>query len=117
MNGHSLVEGNGAEIVDGFADDIHHSPQRAAAYGDGDGSSLVDRFHAPHHAVGRFHGDTADAAFAEMLLHFENDVDGGRHGKSVADDAKGLINGGHCPFGELHVHGGACDLDYVSDIF
>src|SRR5271157_1804004 len=74
-------------------------------------------FHAADHAVGRFHGDAADSAFAEVLLHFENYVDGGRDGKAVADDAEGLIDGRHGRFGELHVHGGACDLDYVSDIF
>jgi hypothetical protein len=52
-----------------------------------------------------------------MLLHFENDIDGGRHGKTVADDAKRLIDGRHGAFDELDVDGGAGDLDHVSDIF
>jgi hypothetical protein len=52
-----------------------------------------------------------------MLLHFEDDIDGGRHSKAVADDLKGLIDGRHGRFGKLHVYGGTGDLDYVSDIF
>jgi hypothetical protein len=52
-----------------------------------------------------------------MLLHFEDDVDGGRHGEAVADHAQGLIDGRHGAFDELYVDGGAGDLDNVSDIF
>ena len=73
--------------------------------------------HASHHAIGCFHGYAAHSAFAEMLLHFEDNVDGRRHGEAVADHAKGLIDRGHSRFDELHVDGGAGDLDYVSDIF
>ena len=64
VNGHSLFKGNRAEVIHGFADYIHHSAQRSAAYGGGDGATLIDGFHASHHAVGGFHGDAADAAFA-----------------------------------------------------
>ena len=114
---HALGVGDRAKIVHGLADDVHHAAERAAADRSGDGATLIDGLHAPHHAVGRFHGDAAYAAFAEMLLHFQNDVDGGRHGEAVADNVQRLINGRHRRFGELHVNGGAGDLDYVSDIF
>ena len=117
MNRHSLVEGNRTEIVHGIADDVHHAAERAAADGNGDGAALVDGFHAAHHAFGGFHGDAAHAAFAEMLLHLKNDADGGRHGEAVTDHFQRLIDGRHGRFGKLHVHGGAGDLDYVSDIF
>jgi hypothetical protein len=56
-------------------------------------------------------------AFAEVLLHFEDYVDGGRHGEAVAYYAQGFVDRGHRGFGKLDVHGGAGDLDYVSDIF
>src|ERR1035438_1660372 len=52
-----------------------------------------------------------------MLLHFEDYVNGGRHGEAIAHDAKGLIDRRHGAFDELYVDGGAGDLDYVSDIF
>src|SRR5580704_17369160 len=117
MNGHFLVKGNRTEFVHGFADDIHDAAERSAADADGDGCTLIDRFHAADHAIGRFHGNAAHAAFADVLLHFQNDVDRGRHGEALADDAKRLVDGGHGAFDELHVDGGAGDLDYVSDIF
>ena len=95
VNRHSLIAGDRTEVVDGLADDVHHATQRAAADGNRDGSAEIDGVHAAHHAVGRLHGDAAHAAFAEVLLHFEDDVDGRRNGEAVADDAKRLINGRH----------------------
>src|SRR5713226_8642466 len=103
--------------ISAVVDCSSNASESAAAYGSGDGSTLIDRFHAAHHAVGCFHGDAAHPAFAEMLLHFENDVDGGRDSKAVTDDTEGLIDGRHGRFGELDVHGGAGDLDDVPDIF
>ena len=90
MNRHALVAGDRAKIVDRFADHVHHAAQRAAANRSGDGAALIDGLHAAHHAFGGFHGDATHAAFAEMLLHFENDVDWRGNGEAVADHAKGL---------------------------
>src|SRR5580704_9678797 len=117
MNGHFLVKGNRTEFVHGLADDVHDTAQGPAADGDGDGSTQINRLHAAHHTIGRFHGNAAHAAFADVLLHFQNDVDWRRHGEALADDAKRLVDGGHGAFDELHVDGGASDLNYVSDIF
>ena len=64
-----------------------------------------------------FHGDAAHAAFAQVLLHFENDVDRRRDREAVAHHAQRLIDGRHLADFELHVHGGTGDLDYVSNIF
>ena len=36
---------------------------------------MVNGFHAAHHAVGGLHGDAAHAAFAQVLLHFDDHVD------------------------------------------
>ncbi len=113
----SLLVVDGTELIDGFADHIHHSPKRAAAHGNGDRAALIDGFHAPDHAVCRFHGNTAHASFPEVLLHFENDVDGDGNIEAVADDFHGFIDGRQGSFGELHVHRGSCDLNYVSDVF
>ena len=65
-----------AELIDRLSDYVHDPSERAAADGNGDGPALIDGLHAAHHAVGGLHGDAAHAAFAEVLLHFENDVDG-----------------------------------------
>ena len=117
MNRHSFFVVDWAQLVDRFADDVHHAAERSAAHGHGDGSALVDGLHAAHHAVGGLHGDAAHAAFAQMLLHFENDVDGGGHVEAVADDFHGLIDRRQIPLGELHVDRGPCDLDDMSYVF
>ena len=76
VNRHSLLVLDRAQLVDGLADHVHHASQRAAAHGHGNRSALIDGLHAAHHAVGGFHGDAAHAAFAQVLLHLENHVDG-----------------------------------------
>ena len=66
----------GPKLVHRVADDVEHAAQRFAAHGHGDGAAQVDGLHAAHHAFGGLHGDAAHAAFAELLLHFQDDVDG-----------------------------------------
>src|ERR1700756_2232246 len=106
-----------AQIVDRFANHIHDSAKGAAPDRNGNGAAEVDGFHPANHAVGRLHGNGAHATFAQMLLHFEDDFD--RHGnvEAVADHAQGLINRRHGRLGELHVHCGTGDLNYVSNVF
>ena len=67
-----------AQLVHRVADDVQHAAQRLAAHGHRDGAAEVDGLHAAHHAFGGLHGDAAHAAFAELLLHFQDDVDGRR---------------------------------------
>ena len=76
MDGHALVARHRAKLVHRLANDVEHAAQRPAANGHGDGAAEVDRLHAAHHAFGGLHGDAAHAAFAELLLHFQDDVDG-----------------------------------------
>src|SRR5579863_180175 len=114
-HGHGVCDG--AELVDGLADHVHHASESATTHGHGDRSTLVNRFHAAHHALGGFHGDAADPALAQVLLHLDDDVDGKGDGEAVAHNAKCLINRRHCRFGKLHVHGGAGDLNHVSNVF
>ena len=92
VNGIALFVFDRAELVDRFADHVHHAAQRAASHGHGDRAALVDGLHAAHHAVGRLHGDAAHAAFAEVLLHFEDDVDGVGTLKPSLTTCNGLIN-------------------------
>ena len=46
------------------------------------------RFHAAHHAFGRLHGNAAHAAFAQLLLHFQDDVERRRDGEAFAGNAQ-----------------------------
>ena len=117
VDGKPFGGGNGAEIIDRMANHIHHAAERAFADRHGDWSAQVNGIHAAHHAVSGLHSDAAHAALAEMLLHFQDNVDGHRHLKAVAYDAQRLINRWHGGFGELHVHRGSGDLDNVSDVF
>src|SRR5436190_130612 len=82
MNGHLLFELNWPELVYWLANHVHHAPERTRANGNRNWPTLIDGFHAAHHAVGRLHCDAAHAPFAEMLLHFEDDVDGCGHLKA-----------------------------------
>ena len=75
MNGMPLLALNRAEIVDRLANHIHDAAQSAMPHRHGNRSALINGFHAANHAFGGFHGDAAGAAFSQMLLHFENDVD------------------------------------------
>src|ERR1700739_35572 len=98
----------------GLPDDVHNAAESAAADRHGNGSALVDGFHPTHHAVGGFHGDAAHAAFAEVLLHLEDDLDRGGHSEAVADNFDGLVDRGQVSLGELDVDRGSCDLNDVS---
>ncbi len=117
MNRHSLLVLDRTKLVDRVADHIHDASQRATAHGHGDRSVLVDGFHAAHHTIGGRHGDAAHASFAQMLLHFENHVDGAGHGKTVADHPHRFINRRQLAFGKLHVHRRARNLNYMSYVF
>jgi hypothetical protein len=103
-------------LIDRLADDVHDSAERSATDGNRDGTALVDRFHAAHHAVGRFHGHAAHPSFTEVLLHLEEDFDGDGNVETVTDDFDSLIDGGQMPFLELDVDGWTCDLNYMSYI-
>jgi hypothetical protein len=107
---------DGAELVHRLADHVEHAAQRLLAHRHADGAAEVDGLHAAHHAVGGFHGHRAHAAFAQVLLHFEDDVDGRGHGEAVADDAQRLIDGRHRRFFKLHVDRRTGNLNYLADV-
>jgi len=86
MNGHLLFELNWPELVYWLADHVHHAPERTRANGNRKLAHPDRWLSCAHHAVGRLHCDAAHAPFAEMLLHFEDDVDGCGHLKPFVDN-------------------------------
>src|SRR5262245_12513067 len=100
----ALLGGYWPEVIDGLADYVDHATERAVADRDRNRPAQVNGLHAAHHAFGGFHGNAAHAAFAEVLLHFQDHVDRHRDSVAVADHTNGLIDGRHGRLGELHVH-------------
>ena len=92
MDGLALGGVDRTKLVHRIADDVEHAAQGLAADGHGDRAAEVERLHAAHHALGRLHGDAAHAAFAELLLHFQDDVDGMRDIEAFAGDAQRRID-------------------------
>ena len=58
-----------APLVDRLADDVPDPAERRVADGHADRRAGVDDVDAAREAVGRVHGDGADAVVAEVLLH------------------------------------------------
>ncbi len=106
---------HGPEVVHRFAEHVHHAAERAAAYWHGDRLSEVFRLHPAHQAFARLHRDGADAALAEVLLDFDDEVDRIRNVEPFAGDAHGAVNLRQVPFGKLHVHDRANDFDHAAD--
>ena len=117
VNGMPLLGRDWTQIVHGFANHIHHASQCPTAHGSRDRPTLINRLHATDHTVCGFHGDATHTAFAEMLLHLKDHVNGFGNGESVAYHTKGLVNRRHRRGIELDVHGGTGDLNNVSDVF
>ena len=105
-----------AELVHGLSEYVEHATQRFAAYGNGDACAGVDRLHATDHAFGRDHGDAADAAFAEVLLDLDDDVERSGDVEAFAHDADGLEDSRHTRFFKLNVDGRAADRNYFSNV-
>ena len=70
--------------------------------------------HAAHHAFGGLQRDGAHAAFADVLRHFDNHVDGSRHVEAFAGDADGGVDDRDLVLRELNVDGRSGDLDHFA---
>ncbi len=75
MNGITLVVFDGTERVHWFTNDVQHAAERSLADGHRDWATSVDGFHSADHTVRGQHRDRPYASFAEVLLHFRDDVD------------------------------------------
>jgi hypothetical protein len=115
MNGIVGLARQRAELIHGFAEHVHHTAQSRTPNGNGNASTSVVRFHATNQTFRWLHGDTADAALAEVLLHFGGYVDRFRDAESFAGDANRVVNGGQVPGFKLDVEHGSNDLHDVSD--
>ena len=64
-----------ATAVDRFAEQVEHAAERRFADGHRNRGTGVDALLAADQAVGAAEGDAADAAAAEVLLHFAGQVE------------------------------------------
>src|SRR5581483_3394223 len=117
VDGHGLLVSDRTELVHWLANHVHYPPQRAPSHGNRNRPAEVDGFHTAHHAVGRLHGNATHPAFAQVLLHLENDIDRRGHLVAVADHLERLINRRHLGFHELRVDHRAGNLNNVANIF
>src|ERR1051325_978817 len=116
MNRIALLMRNRAEVVDRLSHHNHNEAESSFAYRHADWTAGVRRFHAADHAVGRQHRDRAHTAFAEMLLHFGDDVDWVGHFKTVRGDAERLINRRQIALSKLNVDHRPDDLHDFSNL-
>ena len=100
-----------AALVDRLAEDVQDAAEGLAADRHRDRRAGVDGLHAADHAVGRLHGDAADLVLADVVRHFDDDVDGHLSELAVVDDADGVVDRRKMSFLELDVDGRADDLD------
>src|SRR5215831_10069028 len=80
-----------------------------------DGAARVDGIHAAHHAVSWQHRHRAHPAFAEMLLHFGDDIDWIRHIETVGSDPQRLINRRQMSLAKFDVDDRTDDLHDFAD--
>ena len=105
MDGEAQVGDNGAEFIHGLADDVHDAPERGPAHRHRDRAAQVLGLHAPHHTVGRLHGDTFDAPLAQVLFDLCDDPDGLWPAEAFRGDADGVEDGRQVPaFERSHDH-------------
>ena len=95
--------------VDRLAEDVEHAAERHWSHRHGDRRAGVDGFHPALHAVGRLHRDGPHAPLAEVLLDFDDHVDG--VAPRGGDDADGVVDVGQVPVGEFDVDDRSDDLD------
>ncbi len=97
MDRQPLLAIHRTQLVHGLANDVEHAAQRAFAHGNGDGAAEVDGLHAAHHAVSGLHGDAAHTAFAQLLLDFQDYVDGIGDVEAVAHHPQRGVDGRQMP--------------------
>ena len=116
MNGKPHLGPYFAHLVDRFAQNAEHPAQGLPAHGDRDGLTLVHGLHPPHHPVGRLHGDALDDTLAQMLRHFDGQVDVDLGVESLRRDMDGVVDVGNVIRIELDVQNRTDDLQDFADV-
>ncbi len=95
-----------AGVVDRLAEHVHDAPERLLADRHRDRLARVGNGHAALQALGRSHRDRANDAVAQLLLHFERQID--------IVDHECVVNLGDLARREFYVHDGANNLHSCS---
>ena len=115
VNGGGVRRIDGAQLVDGLADDIHDSAENVGAYRNRDGAPGVLDGQAAGESIRSVHRDTADRVFTEVHRNLNDQVvflvadEGIAHGESGVDVRE--FSGW-----KFHIHYGARDLDDLSGV-
>ena len=94
---------DGSHLVDRLADDIDDAAQARLPDRNRNRAPSIFRRHAANHAVRGLQRNRTHAAFAEMLLHFDDDIDRCRHIEAFTRDVQRLVNRRLFAFVEFHV--------------
>ncbi len=97
-----------------FAQHVEHAPQRLGTHRHRDGAALVGGVHAALQSVRRFHRDGTHPVFTQVLLHFDDDVNG--VGAGLSGNTDGVVDGRQIATGEFDVHDGPDDLDDLANL-
>jgi hypothetical protein len=100
--------------INRLSEDVHHPSERRRAHRHRNRGARIHGVHSALHAVGRFHRDGANAVLAEMLLDFDDDVDG-LPALAVRLDVNGVVDLRQLSALEFQVHDGANHLDDLAD--
>ncbi|MNL37484.1 hypothetical protein D3C87_1596290 [compost metagenome] len=101
-------------LVDGLAEDVEDAALGQVADGHRDGGAGVQDLHPAGEAVGRAHGDRADAVVAQVLLDLSHQADlDARVGGAF--DAQGVVDGRQV-IAEEDVDHGPDDLGHFAQI-
>src|SRR3954454_23230073 len=105
----------GAQFVNGVADDIHNAAERRRSHRNCNRAAQVDGTHAADHAVSRQHRYSTHASLAKVLLHLCDDTYVLTL-KTLAGYPESLIDRRQIVIRKLNVHNGADDLHNLADM-
>ncbi len=114
MDGPPLGRVHGTHIVHRLSDDVHHAAERFISDRHFDPMPQAHGLHTAHHTISGLQRDSPNAAFPDMLRHFDHHVD--RHGrcKAFTGDVYRGVDHRDLMFGELNVDGRSGHLDYFA---
>src|SRR5207253_10040891 len=94
---------DGAELIHGLAQHVHHPAERGAAHRHADALSQIVGLHPAHHAFGRLHRHRTHASFAQVLLHLGGHVNWFGNVVAVTGDMDGVVDRWQIAALESHV--------------